>query len=342
MHDHKESLQSLVTSGDFKKFLKMEKGKQVKQIVLDERFWNNCLITARMMDPLIRLLQVCDTDERPSLGYVYEGMYRAISGIKELFKNKERYYNPYIDIINERWDRMLRKNLHAAAYFLNPAFNYDSDNFYKHPEVTNGLLDYIESKVDWCDVIKFPQEITMFREQQCGFKRNMAISSSKKDRPDKWWKLFGCDAPNLQKLAIRILSQTASSSGCERDWSVFERIHTKKRNRLEHQRLNDLVHVHYNLRLQSRTTHLNRSYDPIDYESIDKTEFWVVEAEQEGELDYELEEEFEELPLRDDTECANTQLNKGDDKVGEDVDLEAFQRGVRGGYFGSDEDNDWH
>lgn len=69
---------------------------------------------------------------------------------------------------------------------------------------------------------------------------------------DEWWKLFGADAPNLQKLAIRILSQTASSSGCERNWSVFERIHTKKRNRLEHQRLNDLVYVHYNLRLQNR------------------------------------------------------------------------------------------
>ena len=69
---------------------------------------------------------------------------------------------------------------------------------------------------------------------------------------DEWWKFFGCDVPNLQKLAIRILSQTASFSGCERNWSVFERIHTKKRNRLEYQRLNDLVYVHYNLRLQHR------------------------------------------------------------------------------------------
>ncbi|KZV50714.1 hypothetical protein F511_19626 [Dorcoceras hygrometricum] len=57
---------------------------------------------------------------------------------------------------------------------------------------------------------------------------------------------------SIQSLAIKILSQTSSSSGCERNWSVFERIHTKKRNRLEHQRLNDLVFVHYNLRLKER------------------------------------------------------------------------------------------
>ena len=66
---------------------------------------------------------------------------------------------------------------------------------------------------------------------------------------DKWWRLFGNDARILQKLAIRLLSQTASSSGCERNWSLFDRIHTKGRNKLEHKRLNDLV---YNLRLKYR------------------------------------------------------------------------------------------
>ncbi|CAN1750130.1 hypothetical protein LINPERHAP1_LOCUS3945 [Linum perenne] len=58
------------------------------------------------------------------------------------------------------------------------------------------------------------------------------------------------DTPLLQNIAIKLLSQTASSSGCERNWSVFERIHTKRRNRLEHTRLSDLVFVHYNMRLQ--------------------------------------------------------------------------------------------
>jgi len=68
---------------------------------------------------------------------------------------------------------------------------------------------------------------------------------------DDWWKTFGYISPNVQRIAIRLLSQTASSSGCERNWSVFERIHTKKRNKLEHQRLNDLVYIHYNLRLKN-------------------------------------------------------------------------------------------
>ena len=69
---------------------------------------------------------------------------------------------------------------------------------------------------------------------------------------DEWWRLFGHDCSHLKKLAIKLLSQTSSSSGCERNWSLFERIHTKRRNRLEHEKLNDLVYVHYNLRLKNR------------------------------------------------------------------------------------------
>jgi hypothetical protein len=63
---------------------------------------------------------------------------------------------------------------------------------------------------------------------------------------------YGTSALNLQHLAIRVLSQTCSSSGCERNLSIFEHIHSKKRNRLEHQKLNDLIYVHCNLRLKEK------------------------------------------------------------------------------------------
>ena len=95
----------------------------------------------------------------------------------------------------------------------------------------------------------------------------------------QWWEAFGGQCPQLQKFAIRILSQTCSASGCERNWSVFERIHTKKRNRLEQKRLNDLVFVQYNLRLR-RNQLLNKrpDSDPIVLEDIDPTSDWVVES----------------------------------------------------------------
>ncbi|CAI0448710.1 unnamed protein product, partial [Linum tenue] len=69
----------------------------------------------------------------------------------------------------------------------------------------------------------------------------------------------------MRKLVVRLLSQTSSSSGCERNWSVFDQIHSKRRNRLENQILNDLVYVTYNLRLKNRCLKKEWAKDPIDY-----------------------------------------------------------------------------
>ena len=63
-----------------------------------------------------------------------------------------------------------------------------------------------------------------------------------------WWA-FGLGASDLQSFAIHVLSQCCSATGCERNWSTFEYVHSKKINRLEHKQVNDLVFVHYNLRL---------------------------------------------------------------------------------------------
>nr|XP_029154502.1 uncharacterized protein LOC114927741 [Arachis hypogaea] len=66
------------------------------------------------------------------------------------------------------------------------------------------------------------------------------------------------------------------SSGCERNWSIFEHIHSKKRNRLEHQKLNDLVYAHYNLRLQQRNRMRKQSYDPICLDAFEDHSEWIM------------------------------------------------------------------
>ena len=65
----------------------------------------------------------------------------------------------------------------------------------------------------------------------------------------RWWMSYGAETPELQRFAIRILSQGASSSACERNWSCFDHIHSKKRNKLLSGKLGDLVYVRSNLKL---------------------------------------------------------------------------------------------
>lgn len=70
--------------------------------------------------------------------------------------------------------------------------------------------------------------------------------------PIGWWTWHGRDAPELKALAIRLLSQVASSSSAERNWSTYSFIQSIKRNRLTSRRSEKLVAVHSVLRLQER------------------------------------------------------------------------------------------
>ncbi|XP_054816471.1 uncharacterized protein LOC129316196 [Prosopis cineraria] len=90
----------------------------------------------------------------------------------------------------------------------------------------------------------------------------------------EWWASYGSSSPNLQHLAIRILSLTCSASGCERNWSVFEQIHTKKWNKLAQDRLNDLVFVKYNQALKNRYD--RQDVDPISLADIDESNEWLL------------------------------------------------------------------
>ncbi|KAL6321052.1 hypothetical protein AAG906_012036 [Vitis piasezkii] len=301
LHDHKHDLQALVTSKYFvdSRYSKDYKSQVAVSIILDNRFWNDCLIV------------------RPSMGYVYEGMHRVRLGIKKLFNYSERLYKPYTKIIKQRWDQQLKKSIHSAAYWLNPCFQYDQENFCNKPNVIGGVMDVIDQKV-------LKGKLETMNEM-----RDLAYSSREVLQPDEWWRLHGYSAPHLQKLAIQILSQTASSSGCERNWSVFECIHTKRRNRLEHQRLNDLVYVHYNLRLKNWFYNKKRIYDPIDYACIDETDFWVVDDDQLAELDVEELENllYEEgsIPINE-VEGSSSHIDDedGGDVAREGLDVENF------------------
>ncbi|XP_070042087.1 uncharacterized protein [Nicotiana tomentosiformis] len=117
----------------------------------------------------------------------------------------------------------------------------------------------------------------------------MAIRQRKMKSPVEWWKQYGHSTPDLQKFAIEVLSLTCSSSGCERNWSVFEHIHTKKRNKLTLKRVNDLVFIKYNRTLRCRYNARN-VIDPISLDNIDDANEWLTGVPK----DHADEEVFEE------------------------------------------------
>uniref|UniRef100_A0ACD5VAK5 Uncharacterized protein n=1 Tax=Avena sativa TaxID=4498 RepID=A0ACD5VAK5_AVESA len=120
----------------------------------------------------------------------------------------------------------------------------------------------------------------LYEDKRGAFANVMAIYNMVKRNPLDWWRSYGGRAIELQRFAKRIVSLCASSSGCERNWSTFEFIHTKKRNRLQHRILNDNVFVSYNRknmdRFQKRREKIgDKSYDPLIIEDFDWGNEWV-------------------------------------------------------------------
>ena len=76
------------------------------------------------------------------MGYIYEGMDRTKEAIKAKSVGVEDKYGPIWDIIDRRWQNQLHKPIHAAAYYLNPAYRF-RDDFKADEEVLSGLYTVI-------------------------------------------------------------------------------------------------------------------------------------------------------------------------------------------------------
>ncbi|KAH7861870.1 hypothetical protein Vadar_031980 [Vaccinium darrowii] len=144
---------------------------------------------------------------------------------------------------------------------MDPSFWSFSDQTLKAAKPLLAVLDLLDGHV------KF------YEDADGDFGRPMALRGRESLAPATWWSLYASDYSDLQRLAVRVLTQTCSIPRCKRSWSIFERMHIKKKNRLDCQRLDDFVFVHYNLRLQERQdaskTMTRDEYDPLCLEAID-------------------------------------------------------------------------
>ena len=98
----------------------------------------------------------------------------------------------------------------------------------------------------------------------------MAIAAAKEMPSHKWWISFGAQSPELQNIAVKVLSQITSAGSCERNWLTFDVIHSKKRNRLACQTVAKVVKVRCNLRLVDNIEDSGYAKHYIDWSSDDE------------------------------------------------------------------------
>ncbi|RVW86129.1 hypothetical protein CK203_038010 [Vitis vinifera] len=199
-------------------------GRDIEKLMFDHPYWDRMKHVVSYFEPLYVVVRIIDSEVVPTMPFVYELM----QVMKENL-NRQQVGDWIFKILKDRWEKTLKHPLHAAVH-----------------EVFAKLDPNVES------VGQFGNELVLFRDAKRGFSDRAAIASRSTMVPVEWWFMYGNQTPTLRNLAIKVLSQTASSSACERNWSTFALIHTKQRNHLAYSRLQQLVFCYYNMKLKLR------------------------------------------------------------------------------------------
>jgi hypothetical protein len=113
-------------------------------------------------------------------------MYKAREEIEKRFKRNKVKVEPYLKILDNRWDAQLRKNLHAVGYWLNRPCRFSLE-YENHETTTSGMLDVIEKYAyDSRDLrTKLTAEMRAFRSCEGSFGRQTAIEDRTEVLPGK-------------------------------------------------------------------------------------------------------------------------------------------------------------
>ncbi|XP_010496007.1 PREDICTED: uncharacterized protein LOC104773140 [Camelina sativa] len=295
-----EKLEAMFISTDWKrcKWAKHPKGVEAYKTVRSTQFWNGVKMCLKVFGPLVRILRLVDGDKKPTMGYLHGELTQAKVEVRSGLNNVEKNVQPIMNIIDQRIKGRLDNPLHFAAYFLNPYYFYKNSTIPLKDNVLTSFPKCVDAffpddLTTQCNVIN--AEITKYKKKEDNFGTQWAIKGCEDNKDDydpvEWWSTYGTSVPNLQRMAKRILSLTTSSSGCGRSWSSFEGIHTKKRNRFDTSRLNNLVFVQFNTRIMNKRKNVQKekNVDILVADHAIYAQEWIIEGENgEEDLDVDL------------------------------------------------------
>ncbi|GMQ06918.1 hypothetical protein CsSME_00051331 [Camellia sinensis var. sinensis] len=179
-------------------------------------------------EPIVDMLRDADTDA-PVLHSIYDMWDTMIKNVKAIIFEWTKSNTP----------------LHCIAHSLVPK--------YYHESWLQGGSNGIRRLAPHEDEKVSTNRSKCFARFGSGyFNQPHVIEARMYEKPISWWVNHGASTPLLQGLKFKLLSQPASSSCCERNWSTYGHIHSIKRNRFASSRAEDLVFVHCNIWMLSR------------------------------------------------------------------------------------------
>ncbi|CAK9150514.1 unnamed protein product [Ilex paraguariensis] len=245
----KQALKDLVVSEEWKqwKITTKEDTINIEAAILGDDFWGKANLLLQLFEPFLNLLATLNI-AKSVMGDVYYWRFQALEAVKS--KGIDDCVLNQLDVLIEnRWD-MLFSPLHAAGYMLNPRYFGRSQT--KDKTVMRGWKATLERyEHDSAARRVLREQLSLYCRLEGPLGEEDAVDCRDKMDPVVWWENFGFETPHLQTLAIKILSQVSCVAMCQGNWQDADYPCREKTYGLGVGRVEDLVFVRNNLKLQS-------------------------------------------------------------------------------------------
>ncbi|CAI5978665.1 unnamed protein product [Closterium sp. NIES-65] len=264
------ALVQMVLSDEWKEWATGARSKSAdtfREHIMDEAWWKKAEFFTKLMAKPFAVMRATDAATKGMMGRLYDAMLQLTEDVDAILEEHSAGHLTRAEvkeirlIVKDRWDKCLACPLHVVGRILNPV-NQEEGIFRNDIECTRVLKGYIAKHYDHLTItasdgeerrasLVLQEELTAYLTLQGSFGLPTALEDRAAVKAGKmtavqWWNWHGTDAPHLATCAIRNLSQPVSASPCERNWSMWDAVHTARRNRLGSEKCRDLVYVVHN------------------------------------------------------------------------------------------------
>ncbi|CAI5490223.1 unnamed protein product [Closterium sp. Naga37s-1] len=231
--------------------------------VMDVDWWEKAGFFVQLMEVPFMVMRT-DSQAKGMMGAIYDIMLQLTEDMAKLLdgdmcKLKEEEKVEVQEHLRRRWDESLACPLHVVGRILNPA-NQLEEIFLRDVECTKVMREWLARSKVFVDKFwkgkkgphKSLQEGMLAYINATGSFGSEEARLGREELQDRkgdvlaWWQYHGWEYADLAGLARHALSQQVSAAPCERNWSVWDGVHTARRNRLGSEKVRDLVYVAHN------------------------------------------------------------------------------------------------
>ncbi|XP_021901613.1 uncharacterized protein LOC110817400 [Carica papaya] len=174
-------------------------------------FWNGLKRLEMILCPLFQAMSLLLSVDSPGLGYLYELLEKTQSSLAEYVEDKNALDSAHYQIIWELFSEAKKDiifPIHESAAFLNPS-NLLAQKFKEADLQFNRIKQFISNLIFSSDEEEKAcvSQLIQYQSMDPILFTDTAIEMAKSFHPRIWWEKCGDCFPELQKQAIRILSQ---------------------------------------------------------------------------------------------------------------------------------------